>query len=142
MAKGVGADDAETVKWYHRAAEHGVAYAQSRLGIMYEEGRGGLAQDYAEAVKWYRKAGEQGHAHALYEHGEKGVALDYAEFCALVPKGGPIRAMQLLSGALARLTSMATASRRTTLSPICGLTWRQRRVMEMLRKSATTWLNI
>jgi TPR repeat protein len=79
MAKGVGADDAETVKWYHRAAEHGVAYAQSRLGIMYEEGRGGLAQDYAEAVKWYRKAGEQGHAHALYEHGEKGVALDYAE---------------------------------------------------------------
>ena len=67
-------DYAETVKWYHKAAEQGNAQAQNNLGYCYEKGQG-VTQDYAEAVKWYRKAAEQGHADAQYELGsyyEKG----------------------------------------------------------------------
>ncbi len=30
--------------------------AQNNLGVMYANGRGGLAKDEAEAVRWYRKA--------------------------------------------------------------------------------------
>lgn len=40
-------------------AKRGDANAQSNLGVMYENGRGVVA-DYAEAVKWYRKSAEQG----------------------------------------------------------------------------------
>jgi TPR repeat protein len=64
------------------AAEQGNADAQIRLAIMYEDGRGGLAQDYAEAAKWYRMAAEQGNVDAQatlgfkYEHGQ-GVPQDY-----------------------------------------------------------------
>ena len=59
--KGVPQDDAEAVKWYHKAAEQGDADAQNNLGVMYRNGKG-VPQDDAEAVKWYRKAAEQGHA--------------------------------------------------------------------------------
>jgi len=43
----------ETLKY----AKPGDANAQSNLGVMYENGRGVVA-DYAEAVKWYRKSAE------------------------------------------------------------------------------------
>jgi TPR repeat protein len=58
-------------------------YAQSNLGVMYNNGEGVL-QDHAEAVKWYRLAAEQGNAKAqynlgvMYENGE-GVRQDYVE---------------------------------------------------------------
>ena len=56
-------DYAEAVKWYRKAAELGVAYAQLSLGMCYQYGWG-VTQDYAEAVKWYRKAADQGDAWA------------------------------------------------------------------------------
>jgi uncharacterized protein len=46
---GVPQDDAEAVKWYRRAADQGLAGAQSGLGSLYNEGKG-VPQDYAEAV--------------------------------------------------------------------------------------------
>ena len=52
-------DSDEAVKWCRKAAEHGNASAQLRLGMMYEEGKS-LPQDYREAVNWYRKAALQG----------------------------------------------------------------------------------
>lgn len=52
-------DYKRAVKWYRKAAEQGLAEAQSKLGDMYYDGQG-VAQDYEEAVKWYRKAMEQG----------------------------------------------------------------------------------
>ncbi len=64
------------VKWYRKAAEQGRAWAQYRLGLIYEIGQQGVPQDYSEAVKWYRKAADQGHAVAqsrlglLYEKGQ------------------------------------------------------------------------
>ena len=80
---GVSKDYAEAVKWYRKAAEQGLARAQTWLGSCYYYGNG-ISQDYAEAVKWFRKAAEQGDASAqtwlgiCYYNGE-GVSQDYAE---------------------------------------------------------------
>jgi len=74
--------EAVAVKWCRRAAEQGDAIAQSHLGLMYENGRGGVAEDDVEAVRWYRKAAEQGNGRAqfnlglMYFSGE-GVPVDY-----------------------------------------------------------------
>jgi TPR repeat protein len=74
--------EAVAVKWCRRAAEQGDAIAQSHLGLMCENGRGGVAEDDVEAVRWYRKAAEQGNGRAqfnlglMYFSGE-GVPVDY-----------------------------------------------------------------
>ncbi len=71
------------VKAWRWAAEHGDAFAQLNLGIMYDMGQG-VAQNYAEAVKWFRKAAGQGDAGgqtwlgAMYYEGH-GVPQDYTE---------------------------------------------------------------
>jgi TPR repeat protein len=49
----------EASKWYKKAAEQGVAFAQCNLGFMYQNGQG-VPQDYTEAFKWGRMAAEQG----------------------------------------------------------------------------------
>ena len=77
------AGHAEPVNWNRRAAEQGLAKAQTNLGFMYRTGQG-VAQDYAEAVKWYRRAAEQGIAEAQHNlgfmyHEGQGMAQDYAE---------------------------------------------------------------
>src|ERR1035441_8676428 len=80
---GVLKDEAEAVRWYRKAAEQGVAYAQSDLGVMYATGRG-VPKDEAEAARWYRKAAEQEDATAqfnlgwMYANG-RGVPTDEAE---------------------------------------------------------------
>ncbi len=51
-------DQAESAKWFRKAAEQGVAIAQQGLGNCYAKGEG-VEKDDAEAVKWYRKAAEQ-----------------------------------------------------------------------------------
>ena len=61
--------EAVAVKWCRRAAEQGDAIAQSHLGLMYENGRGGVAEDDVEAVRWYRKAAEQGNGRAQFNLG-------------------------------------------------------------------------
>ena len=81
----------EAVKWYRKAAmqsenEGAAAYAQIRLGNIYEVGVDNVDRDYVEAVKWYRKAAKHylrylDPAHRLgvmYENGF-GVAQDYVE---------------------------------------------------------------
>ena len=72
-------DDAEAVMWYRKAADQGLAIAQSTLGRLSADG-----QDFAEAVKWYRKAADQGLAQAqnnlgvMYANGQ-GVLHNDAE---------------------------------------------------------------
>jgi uncharacterized protein len=74
-------DYATLLKLPKPLAEQGDPYAQSFLGVMYENGRG-VPQDYDEAVKWYRLAAAKGDAHAqynlgvMYENG-KGVPKNY-----------------------------------------------------------------
>ena len=80
---GVPQNYVEAMKWYRKAAEQGLAEAQSNLGMMYYHGEG-VPKDYVEAAKCYRKAAEQGLAFAqfnlgwIYENGE-GVPKDMAE---------------------------------------------------------------
>ena len=68
---------------YRQWAERGDAYAQNRIGYMYDEGEG-VPQSYPEALKWYRKAADQGYASALnnmgymYQNGY-GVSQNYSE---------------------------------------------------------------
>jgi hypothetical protein len=44
-------DEAVAAKWFRRAADQGLAYAQLNLGLMHAAGRG-VPQDNVEAVKW------------------------------------------------------------------------------------------
>ncbi len=73
----------EAAKWYRKAVEQGKVEAQSKLGLMYEDGLG-VPKNYAKAVEWYIKAAEQGDIFAQYRLGEiyysgKGVSQDYAK---------------------------------------------------------------
>ena len=76
-------DDAEALRWYRSAADHGNAGAMAQLGYMYGTGRG-VPKDEIEAVKWYRKGADGGNATAMnnlglaYANGS-GVAPDEAE---------------------------------------------------------------
>jgi hypothetical protein len=76
-------DYTTALRLYRQLADQGNAWAQNRLGGMYDYGRG-VPQDYAQAVKWYRLAADQGYAWAqnnlgnMYELGQ-GVPQDYVE---------------------------------------------------------------
>ena len=51
----------EAFRLYRLVADKDDALAQSRLGLMYEKGRG-VGQDDVEAYRWYRRAADQGDA--------------------------------------------------------------------------------
>ena len=57
-------DDAQAVNWFRKAAEAGDAFGMSWLGVMYEQGRGGLPKDHAQAANWFRKAANLGDTYA------------------------------------------------------------------------------
>lgn len=75
-------DYAEAKRLIEPEALKGDAKAQTRLGVLYEKGRG-VAQNYALARQWFEKAAAQYNASAqynlgiLYEDG-RGVAKNYA----------------------------------------------------------------
>ena len=54
-------DDAAAIKWYRRAAEQGLAQAQSRLGTACAYGHS-LEQDFTQAATWCRLGAQQGDA--------------------------------------------------------------------------------
>ena len=76
-------DYATARRLYRPLADQGDAWAQTRLGFMYDLGQG-VPQDYVEAHKWFRLAADQGHAWAqsylgiMYYLGQ-GVPQDYVE---------------------------------------------------------------
>ena len=63
--EGVPKDDAEAVKWYRKAAEHGYANGQYKLGAIYANGQG-VPQDYAEAYVWLSLAAAGGQDDAAH----------------------------------------------------------------------------
>ena len=78
-------DEREAVSWYQKAAEQGLAEAQTNLGVMYDNDNGeGVTQDKHKAASWYQKAAKQGDASAqtnlglMYDNGE-GVITDERE---------------------------------------------------------------
>src|SRR5277367_6058522 len=76
-------DFATALRLWRPLAEHGNAYSQFNLGVMYYRGQG-IPQGLAEAMRWFREAADQGDAQAefslgfMYKEGD-GVPQDYAE---------------------------------------------------------------
>ena len=70
---------------FRRAVEAGNEEAAVYLGVMYQNGQGGLPKDEVQAVSWFRKAAEAGDAHgmsslgAMYENGQGGLPKDDAQ---------------------------------------------------------------
>jgi len=67
LGNGVPENDAEAVKWYRKAADQGLADAQSNLGVMYFNGDG-VPENHVRAYVWLSMAKTQG-----YESAKKGV---------------------------------------------------------------------
>jgi uncharacterized protein len=67
-AASVRKDYVNALSIYRPLANKGNAVAQTRLGVMYQNGRG-VPQDYAEAARLYRLAADQGMAPAQAELG-------------------------------------------------------------------------
>jgi len=59
QGQGVPQDNKEAIKWYKKAAEQEVVFAQWTLGRQYFKGEG-LARNYKEAVKWTKKTHGEG----------------------------------------------------------------------------------
>jgi TPR repeat protein len=64
QGQGVPQDFAKALALFRKAANQGLANAQSNLGVMYAVGYG-VAQDYKEAIDWFRKAANQGYQIAM-----------------------------------------------------------------------------
>jgi TPR repeat protein len=79
----VNGDFATALPLLRDLAQQGDARSQTRLGLMYRDGRG-VARDPVESVAWFRKAAEQGYAAGqtnlglMYSQGQ-GVPRDDAE---------------------------------------------------------------
>src|SRR5438874_7418081 len=82
--RGVLKDETKATEWYRKAAEKGHVRAMYDLGILSQDGRGGLAKNDAEAARWVRKAADQSEPAAMnslgwyYENG-RGVEKDLAQ---------------------------------------------------------------
>ena len=63
---GVAQNAAESAMWDQKAAEQGLAEAQSALGMDFATGLG-VEQNEVTAVQWLRKAAEQGNANGQYD---------------------------------------------------------------------------
>jgi len=57
--KGVSANPKQAIRWFLRAAEHGVTEASRSLGEVFSVGKIG-SKNYKEAVFWYKRAAESG----------------------------------------------------------------------------------
>jgi localization factor PodJL len=71
--RGVPANAEEAVRWFERAANHGVAPAQYRLGSIYEKGQG-VKKDLEAARRLYTSAAGKGNGKAMHN-----LAVLYAE---------------------------------------------------------------
>jgi uncharacterized protein len=80
-----GRNDYRTaLRIFQNLVDQGDADAQAELGVMYENGQGGLKQDFVEAMRLYRKAADRGVPLAQYKIGQlyewgNGVNKDTAE---------------------------------------------------------------
>lgn len=71
--RGVPANAEEAVRWFERAANHGLAPAQYRLGSIYEKGQG-VKKDLEAARRLYTSAAGKGNGKAMHN-----LAVLYAE---------------------------------------------------------------
>ncbi len=74
----VPTDNAKSLKWATRAADHGNMFAMNLLGYVNEYGIG-TAKDHATALQWYQKAAEQGNGLAMLNLGKAYADADSPE---------------------------------------------------------------
>jgi uncharacterized protein len=92
----------QAIAWYTKAAEQGHAAAQSNLGLIFYNGKGGVTQNFATAVFWLEKSAAQGNA-----VGERGLAM-----CYLFGNGvarNDVRAIELFQSAANKGDAIAEA---------------------------------
>ena len=76
---GVPKDVGKAIQLYQKAADHGYARAQAKLGFLYWNGKG-VAKDLSKAVELFQKAADQGYAPAQTSLG------DFYQYGIGVPK--------------------------------------------------------
>lgn len=64
---GVDMDGVEAVRWFKRAAEAGDARAMFELGMLYLQGKSGVAEDRTQALHWLQTAAGRGDKDAAKE---------------------------------------------------------------------------
>ncbi len=62
--EGVPNDPVKAVEWYRKAAKQGEAKAQTKLGLMYADGKG-VTKDAVEAMAWFNIAAAAGNEDAI-----------------------------------------------------------------------------
>jgi len=65
---GVEKDLEKAISLYDAAAKSGNAVAQNNLGVIYEQGLGGLTKNYHQARKLYQQSAENGYRFAQYNY--------------------------------------------------------------------------
>jgi TPR repeat protein len=63
-------DMEEAAKWYRKAADQGNAEAQYRLGDLYYNGKGEVAQSYEEAYFWFALSSKAGNKNFVGDRDE------------------------------------------------------------------------
>jgi len=85
-------DSAEALKWYTRAAEQGLAEAQTKVGYAFYNGVG-TSVNYTQAMLWFQRAAGQKFAEAefnlgvMYQRGE-GVERDFRKLLNIIASRG------------------------------------------------------
>ena len=87
FGQGVEKDETEAAKWYELSAEgrRGFSHAQNNLGLMYEQGQGGLPIDREKAVELYRMSANEHNSAAeanlgrMYHLGQGGLERNLRE---------------------------------------------------------------
>jgi len=74
-------DYGDALPLFREAADAGDATGMSYMGMMYENGRGGVPKDDAQALDWYRKAAHAGNSSGMY-----GLGLMYEDGRGGLPK--------------------------------------------------------
>jgi hypothetical protein len=83
LGQGARKDMNGALVWLNRAAAKDYALAETALGVIYDDGEGGVPQDAERAAMQFRRAADKGEALAqfrlglLYQQG-RGLAQDYA----------------------------------------------------------------
>lgn len=109
---GVPANEQQAVVYLLKAAEGGMAAAQTEIGTLYAEGRG-VTKNETQAVEWYRKSAYQGHPKGMWNYGNAlkdglGLAQDYDQALFWMSEATPLGFQRAFKNMIARLDSMGT----------------------------------
>lgn len=82
--RGVQRDDRMCLLWAAESAKRGFAPAMHLMGVLYDEGKGGVQRNLAEAFRWFLAAANAGYPDSMFNVGQmyitgQGTAANYVE---------------------------------------------------------------